>query len=292
MVRAQAHRARRAGLAEQDARRLTHVIMHATRSITSWSDSARFAWRVAESESEALGHEYLGTDAILIGIAESTAMAAQLLAARGASAVKVRQIVQELYAGTEQEVCHPALPPGQFVVLAAIQEARKLHQRVVGSEHLVLAILKNGKCRASAVLSALGVDETDLRLEILVRMLDLSTASMARPNAKSFEEHPDVREFYRRIGDLQTEFEEAVAGMDFEKAARLRGEQKAKEAEFAELLTKLVVAASETSRYGVTRVKFAIATGPPPVNDEGRSPQRVTGLVQPSPCTRHSRTSP
>jgi hypothetical protein len=212
--------------------------MHATQSNISLTTCARTASRLATREAEALGHEYLGTEAFLLGIAAAGGPVAELLASHGVDPTRLRPVIRKLYTGREKKSEH-FLPPGRSLLQSAINEARQRGQTRIDSEHLLLALLKEEKCRALAVLSTLGVDLGELWTDVLQRVHGPPTMAETASVPMTFDDHPKVQEHRTRIDELQKRIEEAAADMDFQAAADLRAEQKALQAELAGLVARL-----------------------------------------------------
>lgn len=116
---------------------------------------------LAQEEAYRFGHNYIGTEHLLLGIVrEKNGVAARLLGGMGVDDDRVRRAVERIVGRGEQE------PGGSMIVLAprtkqvmrtAADEARMLNHRSVGTEHLLLALLRDGEGIAAWILKSMDV---------------------------------------------------------------------------------------------------------------------------------------
>lgn len=125
---------------------------------------------LAQEESRRLGHNYLGTEQLLIGlIREETGIAAKLLKSKGLNLKETRSEVEKIigrgsgYVGIEL----PFTARIKKVFELALQESKNLDSKFIGTEHLLLGILEEGDNVAIAVLRNLGVIPDQMRIEIM-----------------------------------------------------------------------------------------------------------------------------
>ena len=126
-----------------------------------WTDRARAALDQARHEAAALGHNYLGTEHLLLGLAQGDGLAARALARLGVDAAEVRdQVVESIGRGIEARPGDgPYTPRTKKVLELAVREAARLHCDYVGTEHLLLALVREGEGVAAQILvQRLGVD--------------------------------------------------------------------------------------------------------------------------------------
>ena len=131
---------------------------------------ARRALGLAQEEARRLGHNYIGTEHILIGLArEGNGVAAQVLVAMGADADKIRTVV-ELVIGRGERATQGETgltPRAKRVLEFAVDEARRLGHHYVGTEHLLLGLMREREGIAASVLDRLGLSLDRVRTEVL-----------------------------------------------------------------------------------------------------------------------------
>lgn len=121
---------------------------------------------LAQQEAREMGYPYVGTEHILLGlIGEGEGVAAKVLAALGIEADRVRQAVSQLVeAAKGQTVSEPVITPRSKRVLElSIDEARRMGVSYVGTEHLLLGLIREGEGVAARVLNAFGADQGKVR---------------------------------------------------------------------------------------------------------------------------------
>jgi ATP-dependent Clp protease ATP-binding subunit ClpA len=127
------------------------------------------------------------------------------------------------------------------VIEYAMEEARQLFHTYVGTEHLLLGLMRDRGCRASEILRNLGLDVERVRWDILNRVTPGSPSESAyrKMLEKRFENHPQVQQLKQRIESLQLKLQEAVATTEFETARSYRDQREAVETTLEELYTAL-----------------------------------------------------
>lgn len=128
------------------------------------------ALSLAQAESRRLGHRYIGTEQLLLGLLrEGTGVAAQVLAAAGVNLEAVQQEVERNIGrgpGTPREL--PFTPRAKQTLELALEQSRQLSHHYVGTEHLLLGILQEGEGLAVRVLKNLGVNPKTLEQQVQV----------------------------------------------------------------------------------------------------------------------------
>ena len=123
---------------------------------------AKKAINLAGKMSKSLHHSYIGTEHLLLGLLkEGTGVAAQVLREYGVEADKVLKLIEELIApGTGTAVMEKGgySPKMQAVLEGAEKDAERFHAEAVGTEHLLLAILREKECIAARLLYTLSVN--------------------------------------------------------------------------------------------------------------------------------------
>jgi ATP-dependent Clp protease ATP-binding subunit ClpA len=123
----------------------------------------------AQEEARLLRHNYIGTEHILLGlIRESEGIAAKALGALGVSLEGVRQQVIEIIGeGNESPSGHiPFTPRAKKVLELSLREALQLKHNYIGTEHILLGVIREGEGVAAQVLVNLGADLTRVRQEV------------------------------------------------------------------------------------------------------------------------------
>jgi hypothetical protein len=136
----------------------------------TFDDAARRVLTNAQSEATRLDHNYIGTEHLLLGIiADTDSPASGLLRSRGVDLAKVRTAVGFIIGrGSEQASGEVGLTPrAKRVIELSIEEARRMGDHFIGSEHLLLGLLREGEGIAAGVLESLGIDLERLRVDVL-----------------------------------------------------------------------------------------------------------------------------
>ena len=137
------------------------------------TDRARMAIKIAEQEARRLNHEYLGTDHLLLGLVNDNGIAAAMMQQITGDLVRIGAELNKVMMPGPESVAHGALmltPRLRKAIDYAVEEARALNHRYIGSEHLLLGLLRDPEGLPAAVLSALAVDVATLRREVLSLM--------------------------------------------------------------------------------------------------------------------------
>jgi len=142
-----------------------------------FTERARRSIVLAQEEAQRLGNNYIGTEHLLLGIiSEGESVAAKVLENLGISLQKVRQEVESLVGKggktTQQEMVFT--PRAKRVIELAFEEARGLTHNYIGTEHLLLGLIREGEGVAARVLSNLGVEPAKIRAEI-TKLLGIET---------------------------------------------------------------------------------------------------------------------
>ena len=128
---------------------------------------------LAQEEARRLGHNFVGTEQILLGlIGEGTGVAAKVLKSLGVnlkdSRIEVEKIIGRGSGFVAVEI--PFTPRAKRVLELSLEEARQLGHNYIGTEHLLLGLIREGEGVAARVLENLGIDLTKVRTQV-IRML-------------------------------------------------------------------------------------------------------------------------
>ncbi len=138
-----------------------------------FTDRARKVMQLANQEAQRFNHEYIGTEHILLGLVkEGSGVAANVLKNLDVDLRKIRLEVERIVqpgAGGDQVVMGrlPHTPRAKKVIEYSIEEARNLNHNYVGTEHLLLGLLREQEGVAAQVLMNLGLKLEDVREEVL-----------------------------------------------------------------------------------------------------------------------------
>ncbi len=135
-----------------------------------FTDRARRVVVLAQEEARLLNHNYVGTEHILLGlIHEGEGVAAQALTSLGISLEAVRQQVEEIIGqGQQGQSGHiPFTPRVKKVLELSLREALQLGHNYIGTEHILLGLLREGEGVASQVLLRLGAGLSQVRQQVI-----------------------------------------------------------------------------------------------------------------------------
>ena len=139
-----------------------------------YTAKAKKALTLAGRMSRSLHHNYIGTEHLLLGLLrEGSGVAACVLMSNGVEEEKLVQLIEDLIAPSSDVLIMDRdgySPKTQKILERAQTEAEHFHSEQVGTEHLLLAIIKEIDCAASRLLNTLGVSGQKLYVDILVAM--------------------------------------------------------------------------------------------------------------------------
>ncbi len=156
---------------------------------------------LARDEASRLQHEYIGTEHLLLGIVrEGEGIAAKVLKTMGLDFEQIRLAVEKLVSATGGTVMIgeiPFTPRAKTVLELAVEEARLLGHNYVGTEHLLLGLIREGEGVAARVLLDLGADRKKVREEVL-KLLG-SDGGKGSTSTKGQSETPALDQFGRDL---------------------------------------------------------------------------------------------
>jgi ATP-dependent Clp protease ATP-binding subunit ClpC len=136
-----------------------------------FTDRARKVMNLAKQEAQRLNHEYIGTEHILLGLVqEGSGVAASVLKNLGVDLKKIRAEIEKIVKGSPTMVSMttlPFTPRAKKVLELALEEASQLGHNYIGTEHLLLGLIKENEGIAARVLTNLGVKLEEVREEVL-----------------------------------------------------------------------------------------------------------------------------
>lgn len=147
-----------------------------------YTESARNALDLAKKAALSYGHVALGTEHILLGLMEEpTGTSGKVLKEAKATPEKLKELLDKLVHGeNEEKIGKRSLkytPRAEYVLENAVEEAESFHQELVGTDHLLLALIKETDCVAARLLVTMGVNMQKLYIDTLTAMgMDISEA--------------------------------------------------------------------------------------------------------------------
>ena len=173
-----------------------------------FTDRVRKVIYYARDEAARLQHDYIGTEHLLLGIVrEGEGIAAKVLAKLELDFEQIQQAVENMVkssGGTLTIGEIPFTPRAKRVLELAIEEARLLGHNYVGTEHLLLGLIREGEGVAAQVLAELGVDRKRVREEVL-KLLGPTTTVKTRKSKKEKSDTPNLDQFGRDLTQMARE---------------------------------------------------------------------------------------
>jgi hypothetical protein len=210
-----------------------------------FTDRARRVLVLAQQEARMLNHNYVGTEHILLGLVhEGEGIAGRALAALGISLEAVRQQVEAIIGqGQQAPAGHiPFTPRAKRVLELSLREALQLGHNYIGTEHVLLGLIREGEGVAAQVLVRLGADLIRVRRQVtqLVHDNEPEPVSTSRPDRgllprlvirlDAVEKRlaaiearvgtgPDTNDLDEQVDRVRGDKESAVAAQEYERAA-------------------------------------------------------------------------
>jgi ATP-dependent Clp protease ATP-binding subunit ClpA len=234
-----------------------------------FTDRARRVIVLAQDEARLLDHNYIGTEHLLLGlIHEGEGVASTVLRKLEIGLDAVREKVEEIIGrGERPPTGHiPFTPQAKKVLELSLRESTQLGHNYIGTEHILLGLIREGDGVAAQVLTRLGADLSTVRQQVMQLLHGYRSAEPAAESAwrrvpgrgrldeisdkldtiaqrltaiegrlgMEEETEPDVlRRLDQRISHVAREKEAAIDAQEFKKAAELRDRQRQLEAERA-----------------------------------------------------------
>jgi ATP-dependent Clp protease ATP-binding subunit ClpC len=161
---------------------------------------------LAQEEARRLGHNFVGTEQILLGlIGEGTGIGPKVLKAMGVNLKDARQEVEKIIGRGSGFVAVeiPFTPRAKRVLELSLEEARQLGHNYIGTEHLLLGLIREGEGVAARVLENLGVDLSKVRSQIIRSLGDNTEVSNGSNTNRS--KTPTLEEFGTNLTQKATE---------------------------------------------------------------------------------------
>jgi ATP-dependent Clp protease ATP-binding subunit ClpC len=145
-----------------------------------FTENAKNAINLAREVAYRLSHNYIGTEHLLIGLMEVEGVASRILEENGVTVEKVLELVNQLIApnnGVEMMDAGSFTPRSKRILDQSYKEAAKFKASLVGTEHILIALIKESDCIAVRLLNTLGVNVQKVYIDILTASgVDVSVA--------------------------------------------------------------------------------------------------------------------
>ncbi|HBW57610.1 MAG TPA: ATP-dependent Clp protease ATP-binding subunit ClpC, partial [Oscillatoriales bacterium UBA8482] len=173
-----------------------------------FSDKAIKAVMLAQEEARRLGHNFVGTEQILVGLmSEGTSVAAKTLKAQGLGLREVQKEVEAIIGRGSGflPVEIPFTPRAKRIFETAMKEARQMGNNYIGPEHILLGLLQDNEGVASKVLENLGVDRSQVRTEVIRSLGEEATVAPGGGSRSKSTKTATLDEFGTNLTQLAAE---------------------------------------------------------------------------------------
>jgi ATP-dependent Clp protease ATP-binding subunit ClpC len=153
-----------------------------------FTERARKVLSLAQEEAQRFNHPYIGTEHLLLGLVrEGEGVAARVLTNMGVQLPKVRSAVEFIIGRGEGAVIGEIglTPRAKKVIELAVDEARRLDHSYIGTEHLLLGLVREGEGIAAGVLESLGVNLEKVRQQVMQVVNQSSSSSQTKTQTKT-----------------------------------------------------------------------------------------------------------
>jgi ATP-dependent Clp protease ATP-binding subunit ClpA len=229
-----------------------------------FTDRARRVVVLAQEEARLLNHNYIGTEHLLLGLLhEGDGVAATALTELGISVEAVRAQVEEIIGqGQSAPTGHiPFTPRAKKVLELSLREAKQLDHNYIGTEHILLGLIREGEGVAAHVLVKLGGDLSRVRQQVIQVLSGSAAAGMeagAGTRLVRMTVPEELREAEEQLTRVRREKEAAIDAEDFERAAGLRDQERQLRMRVAEQERQLLTRVAEWERAWTAGVDLAV----------------------------------
>jgi len=186
-----------------------------------FTERARKVLGLAQEEAQRFQHNYIGTEHLLLGLVrEGEGVAAKVLSNLGVELNQVRYAVEAIIGRGDRIVLGEIglTPRAKKVIELAVDEAQRLNHYYIGTEHLLLALVREGEGIAAGVLESLGVNLEKVRTQTI--------QVLSQPGIpQKMEVPPQLKEAPKALDAILHEKEAALQQQEYELAAELRNRE-------------------------------------------------------------------
>jgi ATP-dependent Clp protease ATP-binding subunit ClpC len=154
-----------------------------TDNLDRFTKRARQSLMMAQEEARHMNHSYIGTEHLLLGLLrEEEGIAARVLTDLGLTVTQVRRVVEHIVGRSERAPGNLQLSDQtKKVIEMAVEEAKRLGHRYIGTEHLLLALVRGQDSVAAAILQNFNINREIVRRRVLNLMSQESNAEVPQP---------------------------------------------------------------------------------------------------------------
>ena len=166
--------------------------------IYKFTNRAERAIALAQEVAAELGHNYVGTEHLLCGlIREGSGLAYKVLDEQGVTEEKVIDLIEQLIGREEplEEIPEGFTPRTKRVFEISFMEAKRINNNYIGTEHILLGIMKEGDSVASRIIAELGVDMSKLFSDLLKMLSDDTTSNTPGNKKQGYNQTPTLNQF-------------------------------------------------------------------------------------------------
>jgi ATP-dependent Clp protease ATP-binding subunit ClpC len=170
-----------------------------------FTEKAKKVLTLAQDEAEKSHHSYIGTEHLLLGLLrEGDGLAAKVLANLGVEIDKVRSTIESVLGRNERVIVQQIIPTSRVkkVIEIAFEEAKRMNNTYVGTEHLLLGLLIEGEGIAAHVLEDLGASLEKVRQEMEGILREQGLEDDSRAEHKRTTKTPLLDQFCRDLTEL------------------------------------------------------------------------------------------
>src|SRR5690349_9489830 len=153
-----------------------------------FTERARKVLTLAQEEAQRFNHNYIGTEHLLLGLVrEGDGVAARVLSNMGVQLPKVRSAVEFIIGRGDTMVMGEIglTPRAKKVIELAVDEARRLNHHYIGTEHLLLGLVREGEGIAAGVLQSFGIHLEQVRKATLAMLEQSGKAARGTPRTET-----------------------------------------------------------------------------------------------------------
>jgi ATP-dependent Clp protease ATP-binding subunit ClpA len=190
-----------------------------------FTDRARRVIPLAQEEARRLQHHYIGTEHLLLGLlSEGEGVAAKALESLGISLEAVRvQVEERIGRGQAAPTGHiPFTPRAKKVLELSLREALQLGHNYVGTEHILLGLVRERGGVAAQVLAAFGADHARLREQVVRLLTGGSEQAGTGTRLVRMTVPGDLVDAAEQLAEVRRQKEAAIDAEDFDRATALR----------------------------------------------------------------------
>jgi ATP-dependent Clp protease ATP-binding subunit ClpC len=185
-------------------------------AMKNFTPRAKHILVLAQKEAERFNHDYVGTEHLLLGlIVLGEGVAVSVLKSMGLNLDQLRLEVEKLCGvggPTKQAGLVPFTPRLKRVLILAAKEAKDMNYNFIGTEHLLLALMREGESAAAKVLANMKIDINEVRRQVIQALdsdylpeaegMDMQSESSNTTGGKSSDNLPALNAFGRNLTDL------------------------------------------------------------------------------------------